>query len=395
MIRRNCCSATSMPAAVQRLRMSPSCQRFTLRWVWRTISIMLSHGFVEQSVVASLPLIPSRISVSVSSHALAQRAGGVGPGLIELCRRAAPAAARRVSGSVSDQAARIRARTVSRSRSGSRSVTFLSLWRWQRCTSACSPKTSLIARLQRLGAVDHEQDRLLGIKAAVDEVGQQRPGERGVLGRALPEPERDLDALGGDPERDDVRAIGDLEAVEHHHRQAHVVQPAAHQLPQRGAGALDEHLRDRALAGRGGGLLDLARRPARRHRRTCASRRRRASGPSPPASAGRGRRSTRRSRPAARARRRPCASAAGGPHAPAAQASSTRPRGRGARRRDRGRACPSGRRPRRPRAPSARARRRARHRRSARATPPSPPRRARRAPPGSAVGADSRRPAGP
>jgi hypothetical protein len=29
----NCCSATSMPAAVQRLRMSPSCQRFTLRWV--------------------------------------------------------------------------------------------------------------------------------------------------------------------------------------------------------------------------------------------------------------------------------------------------------------------------------------------------------------------------
>jgi hypothetical protein len=30
-IRRNCCSATSMPAAVQRLRMSPSCQRFTLR----------------------------------------------------------------------------------------------------------------------------------------------------------------------------------------------------------------------------------------------------------------------------------------------------------------------------------------------------------------------------
>ena len=53
MILRNCCSATSMPAAVQRLRMSPSCQRFTLRWVWRTISIIDSHGFVERSVWAS------------------------------------------------------------------------------------------------------------------------------------------------------------------------------------------------------------------------------------------------------------------------------------------------------------------------------------------------------
>ena len=49
---------------------------------------------------------------------------------------------------------------------------------------------------QRLAAVDDEQDRLLGIQAAVDEIGQQRPGQRGVLGRALPQPERDLDALG-------------------------------------------------------------------------------------------------------------------------------------------------------------------------------------------------------
>ena len=57
-----------MPAAVQRLRMSPSCQRFTLRCVWRTISIMLSHGFVEHSVLASWPVIPSRISVSVSGR---------------------------------------------------------------------------------------------------------------------------------------------------------------------------------------------------------------------------------------------------------------------------------------------------------------------------------------
>ena len=84
MIRRNCCSATSIPAAVQRLRVSPSCQRFTLRWVRRTISIMLSHGFVEHSVFASPPVIASRISVSVSGHPLPQRGGGIGPGAVEL-----------------------------------------------------------------------------------------------------------------------------------------------------------------------------------------------------------------------------------------------------------------------------------------------------------------------
>ncbi len=38
---------------------------------------------------------------------------------------------------------------------------------------------------QRLGAVDNEQDRLLGIEPAVDEIGQQRPGERGVLGETV------------------------------------------------------------------------------------------------------------------------------------------------------------------------------------------------------------------
>jgi len=78
----------------------------------------------------------------------------------------------------------------------------------------------------------------VGIKAAVDEVGQQCPREGGVLSAAFPEPERDLDAVGRDPERDDVRAIGDLQAVEHHHRQANVIQPTRHELPERGAGAI-------------------------------------------------------------------------------------------------------------------------------------------------------------
>jgi hypothetical protein len=80
------------------------------------------------------------------------------------------------------------------------------LWRWERCTSACAPKTSRIA-CAALAAVDHERDRLREVQAAVDEVGEQRAGERGVLGRAFPEPERDLDALGSDRERDDVEGV--------------------------------------------------------------------------------------------------------------------------------------------------------------------------------------------
>jgi len=63
------------------------------------------------------------------------------------------------------------------------------------------------------------------------------------------------------------------------------------------------------------------------------------------------------------ARRRLCASAGDGPQRAGRPRSSTRRRGRDGPRRDRGRACPWGRRPRRPRAPSTRARRRARRRR--------------------------------
>src|SRR3974377_1152528 len=87
MMRRNCCSATSIPAAVQRLRMSPSRQRLTLRWVYRTISIIDSQQFVEHSVLASCPPIPRRIRVGGSSippprHA-APVAFGVGGGELE------------------------------------------------------------------------------------------------------------------------------------------------------------------------------------------------------------------------------------------------------------------------------------------------------------------------
>ena len=46
---------------------SPEDQFLTLRCVVRTVSIIDSAGFVDSSVRLSLPLIPSRITVSVSS----------------------------------------------------------------------------------------------------------------------------------------------------------------------------------------------------------------------------------------------------------------------------------------------------------------------------------------
>ena len=55
------------PGGRPALRMSPFRQRVTLRWVRRTISIIDSIGFVDDSVLARLPSIPRRISVSVSS----------------------------------------------------------------------------------------------------------------------------------------------------------------------------------------------------------------------------------------------------------------------------------------------------------------------------------------
>jgi hypothetical protein len=75
---------------------------------------------------------------------------------------------------------------------------------------------------ERLGAVDHEQHPLLGIEPALDEIGQQRGRDGRVLGRAFPQPERDLHALGGDPERDDHHPALELEPVEHHHRQPQI-----------------------------------------------------------------------------------------------------------------------------------------------------------------------------
>ena len=57
-----------MPAAAQRNTISPSRQRFTVDACSRTISIIDSIGFVENTVFNNGPRTPSLVTVSVSSR---------------------------------------------------------------------------------------------------------------------------------------------------------------------------------------------------------------------------------------------------------------------------------------------------------------------------------------
>ena len=114
-----------------------------------------------------------------------------------------------------------------------------------------------------------------------------------VLGRAVPQPERELLALGRDPQRDDVRTAVQLDPVEHDHRQTQVGQRTVHQVPQQVAGSLHERPGHRRLRRRPGVGLDLVRRPVPARGGTGEWTRRRASAPARPRRAGRGPRSAR------------------------------------------------------------------------------------------------------
>jgi len=60
MIFQNCCSALSIPAAVQRRHMSALCQRFTFLEVRLRMLITDSIALVDCNVVRRLPVIFSR-----------------------------------------------------------------------------------------------------------------------------------------------------------------------------------------------------------------------------------------------------------------------------------------------------------------------------------------------
>src|SRR3954451_896086 len=180
MIFRNCRSASSMPAAVQRSAISPDDHRFTLRWVRRTISIIDSQGLVLSSVRLSEPLTPSRVSVSVSS--MPSRSEPAAPGIAAVELAGEPLELVECTSVV-----------VERPRPAQPLLHRGPLPFGQMVDEVALlvPQTALHRRVtedvadsfaQRLGAVDHEQDPLLGIEAALDQV-RERSRSRSSLPR--------------------------------------------------------------------------------------------------------------------------------------------------------------------------------------------------------------------
>ena len=74
---------------------------------------------------------------------------------------------------------------------------------------------------QRLGAIDHDQQRAGDVQPAVAQADQQVGDHGGVLGGAFGQGERDLGAVQGDPQRDHTAVVGHPDPV---HQQRHQVQ---------------------------------------------------------------------------------------------------------------------------------------------------------------------------
>jgi hypothetical protein len=81
-----------------------------------------------------------------------------------------------------------------------------------------------------LAPVDDDEHACARIEAALDQVREQRGRDGRVLGRAFPQPQRELRAVDRDPEADDVRPALQLDPVQHHDGERDAVEAAAHQL---------------------------------------------------------------------------------------------------------------------------------------------------------------------
>ena len=72
---------------------------------------------------------------------------------------------------------------------------------------------------ERLGPVEHAQDRPGRVQAPVAQVGQQIAHDGGVLGVALGQAERVFGAVDADPQGDDAEMIGEVHTVDHERHQ--------------------------------------------------------------------------------------------------------------------------------------------------------------------------------
>ena len=110
---------------------------------------------------------------------------------------------------------------------------------------------------QRLGPVEHRQDRAGGVQAAFAQVNEQSAYQGGVLRRAFGQRERVLGALGVDAQGDHTAVLGEVHPVDHDRHQIQRGQVGGEQLGQGGLGGLDEPPRHRRLRRRRAALLDV------------------------------------------------------------------------------------------------------------------------------------------
>src|SRR6266487_3794646 len=107
-----------------------------------------------------------------------------------------------------------------------------------------------------LGAIEDGEDGPGDIQAALAQPGDQVGDQGGVLGRAFLDGQRVLGPLNVDAERDDAGVLAEVHPVGHERDQVQPIQPAGHQLLQRGLSRGHEPAGHRRLAGGRGRLLD-------------------------------------------------------------------------------------------------------------------------------------------
>ncbi len=108
-----------------------------------------------------------------------------------------------------------------------------------------------------LAAVDHAQDRLIHLETTTEQILQQLGANRRVLGRPLPEPQREFGPVARHAKRDDDDLLGDLDAIEKERDEVDLLQAALEKAVQLLGRLRDQCPTRRALAG--AEALDLRR----------------------------------------------------------------------------------------------------------------------------------------
>ena len=110
---------------------------------------------------------------------------------------------------------------------------------------------------QRLGTVDHAQDRPGHIQTTLAQPDQQLTGQGGVLGGALHQRQRVLGPVQGDAQGDHAGVLAKVDPVDQQADQVQPGQVTGQQLGQGGVGHGHKPPGDRRLGGARGGLFDL------------------------------------------------------------------------------------------------------------------------------------------